>query len=193
MTVWHLHCRSALLRLHQLSPACFLMSSLLTFYQLPDNGVTGGQAPSSTGLQWRGGSSAKVCCMRVSKRNGERDKPNLLIGGAASFKRQVSCLDTRATCVDAEIKRTIDNSERLVGERHQMGVVALTSSIMQTLGDHSSAKRKCPAYLNGGTYNVQNITFPSYAKQPFYSLRSIIHFLACISNYWMSFASFQQF
>lgn len=27
------------------------MSSLLTFYQLSDNGITGGQAPPSTGLQ----------------------------------------------------------------------------------------------------------------------------------------------
>lgn len=43
---------AALLRLHQLSPVCFLMSSLLTFHQLSDNGVTGGQAPSSNGLQW---------------------------------------------------------------------------------------------------------------------------------------------
>lgn len=40
-----------LLRLYQLSPVCFLMSSLLTFYQLSDNGITGGRAPPSTGLQ----------------------------------------------------------------------------------------------------------------------------------------------
>lgn len=77
VSVWHLHCRSVLLRLHQLSPVCFLMSSLLTFYQLSDNGITAGQAPSSTGRQWRRGSLAKICCMHESKRNSERDKLKL--------------------------------------------------------------------------------------------------------------------
>lgn len=55
---------TALLRLHQLSPVCFQMSSLLAFYQPSDNGITGGQAPSSTGLQWH---TAKILCTHESK------------------------------------------------------------------------------------------------------------------------------
>lgn len=60
---------SALLRLHQLSPVCFLMSSLLTFYQPSDNGITGGQTPSSTGLQWHRGCLAKICYIRDGIKN----------------------------------------------------------------------------------------------------------------------------
>ena len=46
---------TARLRLRQMSPVLFLMSPLLAFYQPSDNSITGGQTPSSVGLQYTEG------------------------------------------------------------------------------------------------------------------------------------------
>lgn len=55
-----------------------------------------------------------------------------------------------------------------------------------------NSERKWPASLSVLHTIMQNSSFLWYANQPFYPLRSIIQVLACISNYWMRFASFQQ-
>lgn len=84
------------------------MSSLLTFHQLSDNGVTGGQAPSSNGLQWhsvlskdllhvcvkekqlqRRGSRKSTCNQCIIKYNAE-DVPQIIFKWPEfNFKRHV--------------------------------------------------------------------------------------------------------
>lgn len=83
MTVWHLHCSAKIAP--AVSPFAFKMPSLLAFYQPSDSGVTGGQAPSSAGLQWH--ARHQILWARA----GPKGEPSGINKSASAKSMLISC------------------------------------------------------------------------------------------------------
>lgn len=181
------------------------MPSLLAFYQPSDSGVTAGQAPSSTGLQWH--ARHQIVCARA----GPKGEPSGINKSASAKSMLISCkwsrLNFNKLCQHIHVcslNSSAAHSGAALQSKKKRKKWAFTMRQVFSCMSCSSIKSSLITFekkkKNAHTHTQRQVlrkvhepaAFSHLCKILLYSLRSIIHSLACISNYQMSSAAFQQ-